>query len=106
MSHQWADLVACHLTQAEICQPNLHRIDDGEAAVHALMWDHHGEAALWALRHDVTGFFTQTHTHRQEERFQISTSSTSPGKLTLDKLDIVKGEETQLGLDVDIQVQV
>lgn len=62
MSHLWAELVAPGLPQAELCQPDLHGVDDGEAAVPALVWHHHGKAALWTLRHDVTGF---THTHTQ-----------------------------------------
>lgn len=75
VSHLWAELIALGLPQAEFCQSDLHGVDDGEAAVPALVWHHHGEAALWTLRHDVTGFtHTDTRTHRQEERFQINSS--------------------------------
>ncbi len=64
VSHLWAELIAFGLPQVEFCQSDLHRVDDGEAAVPALVWHHHGEAALWTLRHDVTGFaHRHTHTH-------------------------------------------
>lgn len=52
----WTQLIAFGLPQAEFCQSDLHGVDDGEAAVLAQMWHHHGEASLWTLRHDVTGF--------------------------------------------------
>jgi len=60
----WTEVVALGLAQAELAQLELHRVDDGEAAVPVLMGHHHGEAALWALGHDVTGCgHTHTHTH-------------------------------------------
>lgn len=66
MSHLWAELIAFGLPEAEFCQSDRYRVDDGEATVSALVWNHHGEAALWTLRHDVTGFaHNHTHTHTQ-----------------------------------------
>ncbi len=62
VSHLGAELIAFGVPQAEFCQPDLHGVDDGEAAVPALVWHHHGEAALWTLRHDVTGC-THKHAH-------------------------------------------
>ena len=60
----WTKLVALGLAQAEFCQLQLHWIYDREAAVPVMMGHHHGEASLWALRHDVTGCrHTHTHTH-------------------------------------------
>lgn len=60
-SYLWDELIAFGLPQAELRQSDLHRVDDGEAAVPTLMWHHHGETALWTLRHDVTSC-TQTNT--------------------------------------------
>lgn len=94
-SHLQTELIAPGLTQDELCHADLHRVDDGEAAVPALVWQHHGEAALRTLRHDVAGC-TPTHTHRhtdtQEKAFQTN-SSPSAEKLITDtsgrKLDVI-----------------
>ena len=113
ISHLWAELIALGLPQAELCQSDLHGVDDGEAAVSELVWHHHGEAALWTLRHYVTGFthkhtHTYTHTHRRGEVL----SSPSPEKLITEtschKFDIIKADcraGTQLGLSMEIQFQ-
>ena len=61
VSNQRAELVAGSLPQAQLSKLHLHRIDDGEAAVPALVGQDHGEAALGTLRHDVAGW---KHTHQ------------------------------------------
>jgi hypothetical protein len=43
------------VSQAELSNLDLYRVDDGEAAVPVLLGYHHGEAALWCLGDDITG---------------------------------------------------
>lgn len=43
------------VSEAELRDVDLHRVDDGEAAVPVLLRDHHRVTALWWLGDDITG---------------------------------------------------
>lgn len=44
------------LAETEFSDLDLHWIDDGETAVPVLLWNDHGETALWGLRDNITGY--------------------------------------------------
>lgn len=52
----YGSVVGIQAPQAELLDLDLHRIDDGEAAVRVLVGNHHPEAAFPCLRDDVAGW--------------------------------------------------
>lgn len=44
------------LAETELSNLDLHWIDDGKTAVPVLLWNDHGETALWGLRYNITGY--------------------------------------------------